>query len=92
MTDEHSFCFETKGPKHYFFHLQTKFRRHTYAIWSFLFQNEEKTDVNDNETTKVEKTEAEPLMAPAFPNGRRVSQVDQQCCGGFKKSGICLIM
>ena len=49
--------------------------------------------MNDNETTKVAtKEDAEPLLAPAFPNGRRVSQVDQQCCGGFKKSGVCAVM
>ena len=57
-------------------------------------QSDEKVDVNDNETTKVApmtKEDAEPLLAPAFPNGRRVSQVDQACCGGFKKSGVCVI-
>ena len=60
---------------------------------SSIFQGEGKTDENDNEATEeaVKETNAEPLLAPAFPNGRRVSQVDQACCGGFKKSGICVI-
>merc|ERR1711997_1084268 len=48
-------------------------------------QNHDKHDENANEKTVVESGKtSEDLLTPAFPsNGRRVSQVDQQCCGGF---------
>ena len=64
-----------------------------HAINYDFFQGDGKTDENANEATEAvaEETNAEPLLSPAFPNGRRVSQVDQACCGGFKKSGICVI-
>ena len=70
-----------------------KLRRRLKGPKSYL-QSDEQVDVNDNETTKaapVTKEDAEELLAPAFPNGRRVSQVDQACCGGFKKAGVCVI-
>merc|ERR1712008_391273 len=57
-------------------------------------QNHDKHDENANEKTVVESGKtSEDLLTPAFPsNGRRVSQVDQQCCGGFKQSGVCSVM
>ena len=58
---------------------------------SNLFQGE--TDENANETEKeATKEEADENMTPAFPNGRRVSQVNQQCCNGFQESKACLIL
>ena len=56
---------------------------------TFQNKNYEKHDENANETPIVESKTSEDLLTPAFPdNQRRVSQVDQQCCGGFKQSGV----
>ena len=69
---------------------------YTFKYFYAKFQtiNHEKHDENANETTNAEtKTKSEDLLTPAFPdNRRRVSQVDQQCCGGFKQSGVCAVM
>ena len=46
-----------------------------------------KQDENQNET----KPEDEGLK-PAFPNGRRVSMANTQCCNGFQESGVCNIL
>ena len=66
----------------------------TAVKFASFFQNHDKHDENANEKTVVESGKtSEDLLTPAFPsNGRRVSQVDQQCCGGFKQSGVCNVM
>ena len=47
-----------------------------------------KQDENQNET----KTEDDEAMKPAFPNGRRVSMANTQCCNGFQESKTCNIL
>lgn len=51
---------------------------------------EAKHDENENETKAAETESIK--MTPAFPNGRRVSQVQTQCCNGFQESGVCQIL
>ena len=59
----------------------------------WIFQGEPEQDENANETDKMTKEDAgDEEMTPAFPNGRRVSQVQTQCCNGFQESKACNIL
>jgi hypothetical protein len=56
-------------------------------------------DENANEQTKAaaenhaeDSAKAAETLIPAFPNGRRVSNVQTQCCNGFKTSGVCNLL
>ena len=48
-----------------------------------------KQDENQNDTKSADE---EPGITPAFPNGRRVSMANTQCCNGFQESGVCNII
>ena len=52
---------------------------------------------NNNEDAAAEEFEGDnddpqTLLKPAFPDGRRVSYGQTQCCNGFNHSGVCAII
>ena len=53
---------------------------------------------NSNDVTSEEnildpeECEEQTLLKPAFPDGRRVSNGQTQCCNGFNQSGACNII
>ena len=49
-------------------------------------------DENGNDTGKDADDGGETMLKPAFPDGRRVSAVQTQCCNGFNQSGVCNIL
>ena len=46
-------------------------------------------DVNDDFD---DDDDPQTLLKPAFPDGRRVSYGQTQCCNGFNQSGVCNII
>lgn len=49
-------------------------------------------DDNDANDDFDEEDDPQTLLKPAFPDGRRVSYGQTQCCNGFNQSGVCNII